>query len=321
MSSGEDVIVNDGMINSSLNIKKKKQRLGHTPKDITVAWLYFLPFAVLFMVFVIVPVIVAIVLSFTNYTVIQSPMNIGMQNYVYLITSDNNFLTAIGNTVMFALLSGPISYFASFIFAWVIDSLKFKNVFSLAFYAPSLCSGIAMSAIFLVFFSSDTQGHINNLLLNMGWIDKPILWTQTPHLILPVVTIISVWMGMGNGFLSFLAGFQNLDRQVFESGAIDGIKNKYQELIYLILPMMKPMLLFGAINTITASLGINDIVVNIAGFPGPSMAGLTIAGHLNDYAFTRFDIGYASAIAVILFGITFILGRIVFKVLSTKEDA
>ena len=320
MNSNENVIVDNSILEQPVVAKVKKQRLGHSPKDIGTAWAFFMPFMVLFIAFTIVPVVLAIYLSFTNYTVIQSPINIGLKNYTYLLTSDNNFITAIQNTFAFAICSGPISYIASFIIAWVIDGLKFKNVFSLAFYAPSLCSSIAMSAIWLVFFSPDSNGHLNRLFLDMGWIAKPILWIQEPKYILPIVTIVSIWMGMGNGFLSFLAGFQGLDKQVFESGAIDGVKNKYQELIYLILPMMKPMLLYGAINTITGSLGIFDIVVNIAGFPGPSMAGLTIAGHLNDYAFTRFDIGYASAIAVILFLITFVLGRVVFKVLGSKDD-
>lgn len=319
MSSSENVLTNDNLI-SNVEQPKRKQRLGHTPRDVGVAWAFFLPFFILFLVFTIIPVVLAVILSFTNYTVIQPPIGVGLDNYIYLLTADNNFITAIENTFAFAILSGPISYFASFVMAWIIDGLKFKNVFSLAFYAPSLASGIAMSAIWLVFFSNDSYGHLNKLFLDLGWITTPILWTQTPAYILPIVTIVSVWMGMGNGFLGFLAGFQGLDRQVFESGSIDGIRNRYQELIYLILPMMKPMLLYGAINTITSSLGIFDIVVNIAGFPGPDMAGLTIAGHLNDYAFTRFDIGYASAIAVILFLITFVLGKIVFRVLSTKDE-
>ncbi len=319
MSSGENIIENNSIIKGGSK-PKKRQRLGHSVKDVTIAWAFFLPFFIVFIVFTIVPVVMAIYLSLTNYTVLQDAIWVGLDNYIYLITSDNTFITAMQNTFAFAILSGPISYFMSFIMAWVIDGLKFKNVFSLAFYAPSLASGIAMSSIWLVFFANDSTGHLNKLLLDLGWITSPILWTQTPAYILPIVTIVSVWMGMGNGFLGFLAGFQGLDRQVFESGAIDGIRNKYQELIYLILPMMKPMLLYGAINTITGSLGIFDIVVNIAGFPGPDMAGLTIAGHLNDYAFTRFDIGYASAIAVILFIITFILGKIVFKVLGTKDE-
>lgn len=319
MSSADNAVLENNKAVQETLKPKKKQRLGHSWKDIGIAWAFFLPFFILFVVFTIVPVVIAIVLSFTNYTVLQEPLWVGLNNYVDLLTSDNEFLTAMQNTFAFAICSGPISYIASFIFAWVIDGLKFKNVFSLAFYAPSLCSGIAMGSIWLVFFAPDSTGHLNNLFLKMGWISSPILWTQTAAYILPIVTVVSVWMGMGNQFLGFLSGFQGLDRQVFESGAIDGIRNRYQELIYLILPMMKPMLLYGAINTITGSLGIYDIVVTIAGFPGPDMAGLTIAGHLNDYAFTRFDMGYASAIAVILFAITFILGRVVFKVLAEKD--
>lgn len=299
---------------------KKKNKFQLYIRDHGMAMLFFLPFAILFCVFTVVPVVMALFLSFTNYTVLQEPIWLGMQNYQYLLTSDNNFMIAMQNTFAFAILSGPISYIASFIMAWLIDNLKFKNVFSLAFYAPSLCSGVAMGAVWLVFFSPDRYGHINNFLISNGFISTPILWTQTPQYILPIVTIVSVWMGLGNGFLGFLAGFQGLDRQVFESAAIDGIRNKFQEMIYLILPMMKPMLLYGAINTIVGSLSIYDIVVTIAGFPGPQMAGLTIVGHLNDYAFTRFDLGYASAVATILFLITFLLGRIVFAVLSTKDE-
>ena len=299
---------------------KKKNKFQLYIRDHGMAILFFLPFAILFCVFTVVPVVMALFLSFTNYTVLQEPIWLGMQNYQYLLTSDNNFMIAMQNTFAFAILSGPISYIASFVMAWLIDNLKFKNVFSLAFYAPSLCSGVAMGAVWLVFFSPDRYGHINNFLISNGFISTPILWTQTPQYILPIVTIVSVWMGLGNGFLGFLAGFQGLDRQVFESAAIDGIRNKFQEMIYLILPMMKPMLLYGAINTIVGSLSIYDIVVTIAGFPGPQMAGLTIVGHLNDYAFTRFDLGYASAVATILFLITFLLGRIVFAVLSTKDE-
>ncbi len=320
MSSADNAVLeNNQAVPEAVRKPKKRGKLGHTFKDVAIAWVFFLPFFALFILFTIVPVVIAVYLSFTNYTVLQDSIWVGLNNYIELLTSDNEFITAMENTFAFAICSGPISYFASFIFAWVIDGLKFKNVFSLAFYAPSLCSGIAMGSIWLVFFANDSTGHLNNLLLKLGWINSPVLWTQTAGYILPIVTIVSVWMGMGNQFLGFLSGFQGLDRQVFESGAIDGIRNKYQELIYLILPMMKPMLLYGAINTITGSLGIFDIVVTIAGFPGPDMAGLTIAGHLNDYAFTRFDMGYASAIAVILFAITFILGRVVFKVLGSKD--
>ena len=284
------------------------------------AILFFLPFLILFILFTVVPVVTAIYLSFTNYTILQEPIWRGFDNYRDLLTSDNAFIIALTNTFSFAIWSGPLGYMASFIMAWIIDNLKLRNAFALAFYAPSITSGIAMSVVWLYFFSPDRLGFLNNILFELWIIDKTLLWTQEPRYILHIVVIVSVWMGMGNGFLGFLAGFQGLDKQVFESGAIDGIRNKFQELIYLILPMMKPMLLYGAITTIVGSLSIFDIVISIAGFPGPQNAGLTLVGHLNDHAFTRFNMGYASAIAVVLFLATFILGRIVFKVLQTKDE-
>lgn len=321
-----------GKIESKKKIKQKNDSLpyGAPGKKETVihrvfrehglAFAFFTPFLVLFLMFTIIPVFTAIYLSFTNYTILQEPIWVGLNNYKYLFTSDNTFLIALKNTLAFAIWSGPIGYIASFFMAWIINALKLKSIFALAFYAPSITSGIAMSVIWLYFFSPDSYGLFNNLLMQMGAITKPILWTQEPRYILPIVTIVQVWMSMGNGFLGFLAGFQGLDPEIFEAGSIDGVRNKFQELIYLILPMMKPMLLYGAITAIVGALSIYDVVITIAGFPGPQNAGLTLVGHLNDYAFNRFDMGYASTIAVILFLITYILGQVAFKVFGSKDE-
>lgn len=291
-----------------------------TREEGIVASLFFAPFGILFTLFTVLPVVVAVVLSFFNYTVLQSPMFVGIQNYDFLFTQDDLFITALKNTLLFALFSGPIGYIVSFIVAWVINTLKGKKFFALAFYAPSITSGIAMSVVWLNFFSPDRYGFLNNFLFQLGIIDTPVLWTQDPSKILVIVVIVSVWMGMGNGFLAFLAGFQNMSEEVFEAGRIDGIRNKLQELIYLTLPMMKPMLLFGAINTISGSFGVYEIPMSLAGSPGPENAALTLVGHLNDYAFTRMDLGYASAIAVVLFAMSFIIGRIVFRVLDSSDE-
>lgn len=289
-------------------------------KESIAAILFFTPFGVLFLLFTIVPVFTAIGLSFTEFSILQKPVFIGLRNYMYLFTQDDLFLTAFKNTMFFALFSGPIGFIVSFIVAWAIDSLRFRKVFALAFYAPSITSGIAMSVVWLYFFSPDRYGLINNMLIQLGIIDSPVLWTQDPSKILFLVVFVSVWMGMGTGFLGFLAGFQNMSTEIFEAGKIDGISNKFQELIYLILPLMKPMLLFGAINAIAASFGIYDVPLTLAGTPGPNNAALTIIGDMNDYAFTRFDLGYASTLAVILFAVTFLFGRIVFKIFSSKDE-
>lgn len=274
-----------------------------------------LPFVVLFVLFVIAPVVVAFALSLTDHNLFQPAKFVGLKNYELLLVDDTVFWTAVKNTFIYAVIVGPLGYLMSFFAAWVLDQLKMRNVFALAFYAPSITSSIAMSTVWLYFFSSDRYGLINNVLLELGIIDDPVLWTQDPHTILPVIIIISVWMSMGTGFLVFLAGLQNADRSLYEAGAIDGVKDRFQQLRYLTLPQMKPQLLFGAINAVTSAFGVFDVAVAVAGMPSPDYAGHTIVTHLYDYAFVRFQMGYASAVAVILFLITFAVGRIVMHTL------
>lgn len=285
-----------------------------------IGYAFLLPFVVLFSIFVVAPVIYAIFLSFTDYNMLQPAKFVGLNNYKLLFLDDKVFLTAIANTLTFAVITGPVGYLLSFFAAWVINQLKAKRVFALAFYAPSITSSIAMSTVWLVIFSSDRYGYLNNILLNLGMIDSPILWNTDPNYIMKVIMIISLWMSMGTGFLVFLAGLQNVPRSYYEAGAIDGVKNKFQELFYITLPLMKPQLLFGAINAIVSSFGVFDIAVSVAGMPSPNYAGHTIVAHLYDYAFIRFQMGYASAVAVVLFVMTFVLGRIVMKLLSSKDE-
>ncbi len=283
-------------------------------------YLFMLPFLLLFAVFVVIPVIVSIITSFTNNNMIQESRFVSFTNYRLLLTDDDVFIVALGNTLTFALITGPIGYIMSFIAAWVINTLKFKNGFALAFYAPSITSGVAMSVVWLVFFSNDRYGYINNFLLQLGLIDTPILWTLDSDYIMTVIIIISIWMSMGTGFLVFLAGLQGINHTYYEAAHIDGVNSRFQELWYITLPMVKPQLLFGAVNSIVSSFGVFDIAVSVAGLPSPNYAGHTIVAHMYDYAFIRFQMGYASAVAVVLFLITFILGRVVMRLLSSKDE-
>ncbi len=274
-------------------------------------YLFLLPFLVLFAVFVIVPVAVAMYYSLTDYNMIQRPHLVGLRNYINLILDDDVFLISLKNTLIFAVITGPIGYFASFLMAWMITLVKRgRGFFSLMFYAPSLTSGIAMANIWLILFSGDRYGYINNLLLRLGVLYEPILWTKDATYVLPVIMIISVWMSMGTGFLVFLAGLQNMDPALYEAGRVDGIRSRFQELRYITLPMMKPQMLFGAINAIVGAFGVFDVTTAVAGMPSPNYAAHTIVAHLYDYAFTRFSMGYASSIAMILFLLTFTLGRV-----------
>ena len=281
-------------------------------------YLFMLPFLILFAVFTIVPVGTAFGLSFSYFNMLESPVFVGLDNFKLLLMDDDIFALALKNTLLFAVVLGPIGFTASFLFAWVINSLRMRNLYALAFYTPSITSGIAMSVVWLYFFSNDRYGLFNDVLIRMGLIAEPILWTLDVRTILPVVIFISAWMSMGTGFLVFLAGFQNIPRELLEAARIDGVRSGFQELASIIIPLMKPQLLFNAISTIVASFAVFDIAVSVAGIPSPNYAAHTIVAHLYDYAFIRFQMGYASAIAVILFLITFLLGRLSMRLFSDE---
>lgn len=288
--------------------------------DNKTGWGFLLPFMVLFLVFTIIPVFVAMGYSFTNYNMIQSPSFVGLQNYRNLFLEDDVFIIALQNTLIFACVIGPTGYIMSFLMAWFISLCKRgRGPLALAFYAPSLTSGTAMSVIWLVIFSGDRYGYLNHLLIRIGLISDPILWGKDSKYILWVVVIISAWMSMGTGFLVFLAGLQNLDPELYEAGKVDGIKNPFQQLWYITLPLMKPQLLFGAINSIVNSLAVFDVATAVAGFPSPNYSAHTIVAHLYDYAFTRFSMGYASAIAMFLFVFTFGLSRICMRIFRSDD--
>ncbi len=289
-------------------------------KKYWVAYLELLPFAVLFITFTVLPVICAFVLSFTNYNMFQMMDFIGLDNYRTLFLNDEIFFQALRNTLVYAVIVGPLGYLLSFFAAWVLNMLKFRKGFALVFYAPSIISGVAMSVVWSYIFSPDSYGLINHVLLSLGVIDNQVLWTQDQRYILPVIIIVSIWMSMGTGFLVFLAGLQNINKEYYEAAALDGVKSKYQELKYITLPCMKPQLLFGAITAVTNAFGVFDVSVTMAGFPSPNYAGHTIVAHLYDYAFVRFQMGYSCAVATVLFFLTFVLGRGIMRAFSEKEE-
>ncbi|KIL39958.1 ABC transporter permease [Gordoniibacillus kamchatkensis] len=289
-------------------------------KKLLTGYAFLSPFLVLFIVFTVVPVLDSIRLSFTYYNMLEPARFIGLANYRILFLDDDIFFKAIQNTFIFSLVTGPVSYMLSFLLAWIINQLRGKSLFAFAFYVPSITSSIALSVVWLYIFSGDRYGLLNHWLIDWGIVSEPVLWVDDAKTILPVVIVVSLWMSMGTGFLVFLAGLQNVPKELYEAGAIDGVGSKFQELWYITVPFMKPQMLFGAVNAIVASFGVFDIAVAMAGMPSPNYAGHTIISHLYDYAFIRFELGYASAIAVVLFVLTFGLGRIAMKLFSSKDE-
>jgi multiple sugar transport system permease protein len=288
-------------------------------KQYKMMYLFMLPFIVLFIIFVISPVATAVYLSFTYYNMLEPPRWIGLSNYRLLFLEDDIFLTAIKNTLLFSIITGPLSYAISFMMAWFINRLRFRQAYTLAFYAPSITSGIAMSVIWLYLFANDRYGLLNYLLIEIGLITEPINWLQEQSTILPVIIVISLWMSMGTSFLVFLAGLQSVPMELYEAGMVDGITNAFQEVFYITLPVMKPQLLFGAVMAIVNSFAVFQVAAQVAGVPSPLYAGHTIVAHLYMHGFIQFEMGYASAIAVVLFVMTFVLGRLSMRLLSERR--
>ena len=259
------------------------------------------PYTFLFIIFTVVPVIMSLALSFTYFNLLEFPSFIGWDNYMNLFVNDDVWMVAIKNTAILAVVTGPLSYIMAFVFAWLINELRplLRSFMTLVFYAPSISGNVYL--VWKLIFSSDMYGYANALLIQTNIIKEPITWLQDADYIVWILIIVQLWMSLGVSFLSFIAGLQSVNKELYEAGAIDGIKNRWQELWHITLPQMKSQLLFGAVMQITSALSIADVSVNLAGFPSVEYAGHTIITHLMDYSSIRMEMGYASAIATILF--------------------
>lgn len=279
--------------NFQLALKKAKKR--------KMCYIFLAPYALLFTVFYILPVLISIFYSFTYYNILEPPRFIGLKNYINLILQDDIFLIAVKNTFLIALITGPLGYFASFLFAWLLNELPrwLRSIAVIIFYAPSIAGNAYV--IFSIFFRGDTYGYVNAFLMDLGIINAPVLWLVNPDYMLPICMLVILWMSLGTGFLSFVAGLQGIDKSLYEAGYVDGIRNRWQELWYITLPNMKPMLMFGAVMSITQSFGVCEVTMALCGYPSTDYAAHTIVTHLFDYGYSRFEMGYASAIATLLF--------------------
>lgn len=279
-------------------------------------YLFLAPYALIFTLFYVVPVVVSIWFGFTYYNVLQPARFIGMQNYINLILVDDIFLTAVKNTFLIAAITGPVGYIAAFLFAWLIHELpkRIRAFAVLVFYAPTISGQVYLIWTFI--FSGDSYGYANAIGVDLGILESPKLWLTDPRYMMTIVIIVILWASLGTGFLSFIAGLNTIPDDQYEAGYVDGVKNRWQELWYITLPSMRPQLMFGAIMAITGSFGFGGVVTALCGFPSVEYAAHTIVHHLEDYGGSRYEIGYSSAIAVILFVIMISANMIVKKALS-----
>lgn len=275
------------------------------------------PFMILFLIFTVIPVVMSLPMGFTNFNMIQTPKFIGLSNFYTLFLNDDVFLIAVRNTLIFAIFTGPFSYILSFFIAWLINEMHpfLKTLFTFVFYAPSMTTSVYVT--WQLILSGDSYGYLNAVMMDIGLFNSPKQFLTDTNYILPVVIIVQLWISMGAGFLAIRAGFQNIDKSMYEAGAIEGIKNRWQELFTITIPSMGPQLLFAAVMQISSSFTVGMVGQNLVGLPSTDYAAHTIMNHATDYGSIRYEMGYASAICFVLFaamllankGVNWLLGK------------
>ena len=277
------------------------------------------PFMIFFIIFTVIPVLMSLPIGFTDFNMVQTPKFVGLSNYTTLFLSDRIFIRSVRTTLIFALLTGPVSFILCFLLAWLINEMpsKLKTVFTLIFYIPSMAN---VYTVWQIIFSGDMNGYLNSFLISFGLAHSPVQWLTDSRYVLGVTIVVQLWISLGAGFLALRAGFQNIDRSMYEAAAIEGIRSKWQELIYIVIPSMTPQLMFAAIMQIVSSFTAGTVAQNLVGFPSTDYKAHTIMTHAYDYGWVRYEMGYASAICMVLFAAMFICSKLIGKLLNKYTD-
>jgi multiple sugar transport system permease protein len=303
-------------------IKKPKSKAVKERQKI--AYLFVTPYVLMFTIFIVIPVIAAILLSFTYFDAVRFPEWVGFENYINILTNDDVFMQyVIPNTMKYAIIVGPGGYILSFLLAWMLAQMapKIRTILALIIYSPSLTSGITMAVLWRVIFAGDNTGYLNSVLLTLGVIVEPIIWLQSQDFLLTIMIVVTLWSSMGVGFLAILAGILNVNQELYEAGYLDGIRNKFQEMLYITIPSIKPQMLFGAVMAIVGTFSASGIGVALSGSnPTPQYAGQLIVNHIEYYGFYKYEMGYAAALSVILLIVVYLFSRLAFRLFGSKDE-
>lgn len=305
-----------------INPKEKKFNQTKFKENLSLM-LMLMPYVLLFSIFIALPVAVAITLSLTSFNVIQTPDPIGLLNFINIFTQDEVFLKyVLPNTLMYAIIIGPGGYILAFILAWMLAQIQKapRTIIALAIYSPSMVGGVFISVVWRTLFSGDESGYINALLMSWDMIDRPIQFLQSPEYLMNIVIVVALWSSMGVGFLAMLAGILNGNEELYEAAYIEGIRNKFQEVMYVTVPMMKPQMLFGAVMSIVGTFTNGYIGVALSGSnPTPQNAAQLITNHIDDFGFIRYEMGYAAALSVVLLIMIWVFSKVAYRLFADRD--
>ena len=305
------------------NKLKRGNKIGQKASNNKMGYMFLGPYGIIFSIFILIPVILAIILSFTNFNAIEWPSWVGFQNYITLFTRDEVFMQyVLPNTVTYSVVVGIGGFILAFVLAYALCNLPKipRTICALILYSPSMTSGIAMTVIWKVIFSGDQTGILNSWLMSLGIINEPIIWLINENFLLPIVILIGLWSSMGVGFLSMIAGVLNTDQQLYEAAAIDGVRNRFQEVIYITIPSMKPHMYFAAVMSVVNAFQNGAVSSLLTGNPSPGYAAQLIVNHIEDYGFLRYEMGYASAVSVVLLIMVQLFSKGADKLFATGAD-
>lgn len=271
---------------------------------------FVLPWVISLLVFTAYPVLASFYYSFTQYSIVQAPKWVGLDNYVTMFTADPAFKVSVYNSAYYAFLSVPLGLLSSLGLALLLNMrVRFIGGYRTLFYLASLTPPVAGTIIFIIMFQP-RGGLINGILAFFG-IQGPA-WFTDPNWSKPGLILLSLW-GVGAGSLIFLAGLKDIPAELLEAASIDGA-NAWQRFWRVTIPLLSPVILYNLVTGVIASFQVFTSAMVIGGTTGrPQESLLMYFIHLYRNAFRYFNMGYASALAVVLFIAVLLITLLIFR--------
>lgn len=281
-------------------------------------YLFLAPALIFMSVFTLYPLLAVGYYSFTEYDILRPPVPVGLANYQRLL-NDGVFWLSLRNSFIYLMVTPVIIALAIGLAIALNRTLPGISVFRALYYIPVITGSVAIGIAWQFLFNG-SGGPINGLLLWLGVIDKPIVFLTEPIYILPIAMLMTIWMGVGYYMVVFLAALQNIPEDLYDAARIDGC-NHWQKHWYVSIPGIRPAIVFVAVISSLSALKVFDeiyVLTNATG--GVLNSGSTMVFYLWKQAFRLQNVGYASAIAMVLLVITLSFSIINVRMLERRED-